>query len=144
MEGKTKKIARAFLVLGFIGGVDAGYLTYLHYGEASPFCSVFNHCDLVLTSPYAVFLGVPVALIGLVYYLAIAGLSAAALGKDKGSFLKIAGIIAALGFLVSVWFVAVQVFVLHSLCLYCLFSAALSTALFIGALILAKRPRPTV
>ncbi len=131
-------------MLGTLGVADAGYLTYLHYGTASSFCSVFNHCDVVLTSPYAVVWGVPVALIGLVYYLALTGLAAAALWKSKTLFLKLSGILATLGFLASLWFVTVQIFILHSFCIYCLCSAALSTALFIGTLILAKRPRPTV
>jgi uncharacterized membrane protein len=144
MENRFLKIARTFVVLGALGVADAGYLTYLHYSTASPFCSVFNHCDVVLTSPYAVFLGVPVALVGLIYYLALAGLAGAALWKSQALFLKMTGVIAALGFLASLWFLAVQIFILHSFCLYCLFSAALTAAFFVGVLILAKRPHPTV
>ncbi len=144
MPDKLKKLAVFFVVFGVLGIADAGYLTYLHYASASPFCSVFNHCDIVLASSYAVVLGIPVALIGLVYYFLIAGFSAAALFRNNVLFLKLAGTLAALGFLASLWFVALQILVLNSFCLYCLFSAALSAALFICALILAKRPRPTV
>jgi uncharacterized membrane protein len=131
MDNQLRKPVFLFLIFGTLGIFDAGYLTYLHYTATSPFCSIFNHCDVVLTSPYAILFGVPVALIGLVYYLAVSGLSALALFKRNLIFLKGAGVLVTLGFLISLYFLSIQIFVLHSFCLYCLFSAIISAILFV-------------
>ena len=70
-----KKTAIIFLVLSFLGLIDAAYLTITHYEDASVVCLLINSCDQVLQSSYATIGSVPVSLLGVVYYLGILILS---------------------------------------------------------------------
>jgi uncharacterized membrane protein len=52
------------------GGAIAAYLTYVHYAHIAPVCTT-GGCEKVQRSSYAELAGVPVALLGLLAYLAI-------------------------------------------------------------------------
>jgi uncharacterized membrane protein len=72
-----QRIVRGTLVAISLAGLGlSGYLTFFSPGDSS-FCnlnSLFS-CDDVLTSEYAKIMGIPVALLGLVWFAAAAGLS---------------------------------------------------------------------
>ena len=98
-------------------------LTHLHfYPELrTPLCSQTRpSCDAVLASPYAVFHGVPLSALGLVYYLAVAVLL---LLQVAGGRQRALGPLVALGLLASALFVALQAFVIHAFCTLCCGSA---------------------
>ena len=124
-----KKIFLILLILGILGFVDAAYLTVQHYEGASLACSVFSGCDRVTSSAYATWGGVPVALVGMLYYAAIAITAGLAVWKNEKYFFY-APIIGAFGFFASLWFVYLQVFVLGAFCSYCLVSALITFILF--------------
>jgi uncharacterized membrane protein len=122
----------------------ATYLTVVHYGGGEPVCAVAHGCATVQQSDYATLAGVPVALLGLVGYLAVL-VSLARDGeawRTAGAFLSIAG----LGF--SAWLTYVEVGVLHAICIWCVGSAicmTLLTALTVGRMLRADssiRPVP--
>lgn len=116
------------LVSAFLGFLDATYLTVTHYFNMQPPCSFYDGCRNVLTSPYAQVGGLPVAAIGMLYYLSLACLLLLHVDRGGKPSLKAASLIAVGGVLASVWFVYLQIFVLASLCPYCIGSAA-ATAL---------------
>lgn len=126
-----KLVIVGWLAFSLVGFFDATYLTVKHYRGAPPGCSLLRGCEVVTTSQYAVIGGIPIALLGALYYLSILLLTAAYLDTRQRCFLKIAGHVTISGFLVSLFLVYLQVFVLHALCLYCLLSALTSTALFL-------------
>jgi len=130
----SKPFAIAFLILSFLGFLDSAYLTVEHYRGVAPPCSLLSGCERVTTSPYSRLLGVPVALAGALYYLVLLLMTVFALEEAAARALHWALRLAPLGFLASMWFVFVQAFLLRAFCLYCLFSAATSTALFAVAL----------
>ena len=134
-----KKIAIIFLVLSFLGLIDATYLTITHYRDASVVCLLINSRDLVLQSSYATVGSVPVSLFGVVYYLGIFILSLISLAKKDEKLFFLAGLLTIFGFIASLWFLYIQLFIIHSLCFYCLFSAFDSTVLFILGLIFIGR-----
>jgi uncharacterized membrane protein len=121
------------LVVAILGFADASYLAVEHYLGIVPPCVLTAGCDRVLTSSYSTFFGIPVALFGaLFYFLAAAGAFAYLEGKHEQIFrYSQAFMVAGLG--ASIWFVYLQVFVLHSYCLYCMGSALTSAVLFILA-----------
>ncbi len=130
-SARIKTFVVAILILATIGFVDAAYLTVNHYlGTPLP-CSIVNGCEKVTTSVYSVVLGVPLPLIGAVYYLALLVLSVAFLDAEKKELIAAMLGISGLGFLASLFLVYLQIFVLRSLCPYCLVSAADSTLIFI-------------
>ncbi len=128
-----------FLIIAFIGFVDALYLTINYYSNSIPPCFVAQGCDVVTTSQYAKLLGIPIALLGTLYYLLIFALGLYYLDKKSLAVLKILPVITAVGFIFSLYLVYLQLFVLKALCIYCLFSAGSSTALFIISLFLKKK-----
>ena len=127
---KAEVIAIAFLIVSFIGFLDSSYLTVQHYRGEPPSCAIFTGCETVASSKYAVVGPVPLALLGLLYYLAIFILTVAYFDTKKERLLLLAAIFTIAGFLASVYFVYLQLFVIKAICLYCIISAASSTILF--------------
>ncbi len=133
----------AFLILSFLGFLDASYLTAAHYFGVPLQCSILNGCELVTTSEYAVVFGIPVALAGAIYYGTIFLLSIAYAETRDIKFLKVASHLTIFGILASAWFVYLQIFVIKAICLYCILSAITSTLLFLlgmGVLYLLNKP----
>lgn len=134
-------IVVVFLVVALIGFADATFLTVEHYRGVIPPCTTAG-CDTVLTSSYSVILGVPVSLLGAIYYLIMAAGAFMYLEARHGSgtiashhsaILKWSMAATVLGLVMSVYFVSVMSFALHAWCQYCLGSAATSTLLFLIA-----------
>lgn len=134
----------AFPILGAVGFSDATYLTVKHFLGTTVPCSILHGCEQVLTSKYSSIFGIPVALFGSLYYLTILILAAIYIETKNTLFLKIAAILTCFGFAASLGFVYLQIFVIKSICLYCMGSAVTSTLLFIaGMLFLLKTKSPT-
>ena len=113
-------------IFSFLGFLDAAYLTIEHYLGGIPPCSIVSGCETVLTSAYAEILGIPVALIGALYYFTIF-MSALLLISFNSEFLWTSiAVSSSVGFLASVYFIYLQIFVIGAVCLYCLFSAAMT------------------
>jgi uncharacterized membrane protein len=89
-------------------------------------------CDAVLNSPWSKWLGIPVAVIGLASYAALAGLSVL-LGMEgssagrwiKTAFLMFGGVAAG----ASLWFIGLQFVAIGEFCLYCLITDICGLAL---------------
>ena len=136
-----KSLAWGILIVATVGFLDAAYLTIEHYRGGVVPCSITSGCEQVLTSPYATIFGVPIALIGAIYYLSI--LLASISFLEGGSMVGVRYIVSigAVGFLISLWLMYIQAFILHYFCQYCLLSFAITTTLFILSCFIVKRSR---
>lgn len=130
-----KWVTVGWLVFSFIGFLDSTYLTIQHYRGALIGCSILSNCEEVTTSEYSVIAGIPLALLGALYYLTIFLLTIAYFDTKHSRILTVIPLLTILGFVASLILVYLQVFVIHALCLYCLMSALTSTGLFILAMI---------
>lgn len=108
-----KWVPLVLLLVAFIGFADATYLTVEHYQNKVPPCTI-GGCETVLSSEYAIVLGVPVALLGAMYYLAILISIFLFMDMKKDMFLR-----------------APLLFVIHAFCPYCAVSGLTTTVLFI-------------
>jgi uncharacterized membrane protein len=130
-----KKIIPAIILLSVLGFLDAGYLTYEHYRFVIPPCSLhawFSDCGAVLTSHYSTLFGVPVSALGVLYYIAVLLVSFGLLlelGKEI-VLEKLLVIIVTLGALTSLSFIALQFFILHAICPYCMVSDTVCIIIF--------------
>ena len=127
----------AAALLSLVGLADALYLTVEHVTGQSVQCTIISGCSEVLSSPYAVVAGVPLAAIGAAAYFSVfslATLAAFGYGFAKTALIMLVGAM----FLVSLWLVYLQAFVIREFCQYCLLSAAVTTALLV-VVILARR-----
>lgn len=134
-----KWISWWFAALSFIGFLDASYLVAKHYLGTALNCPFFGNCEQVTTSQYAVIGGVPVALLGAIYYLIVFILAIAYLDSENKKILYFAARFTILGFLASLWFLYLQLFVIGAICIYCVLSAITSMALFVFGLVVIKK-----
>jgi uncharacterized membrane protein len=108
------------------------YLAVLYVSGGAPVCGAIAGCAEVTTSEYAVFAGVPVAVLAVAMYATLLLGSLAVLGLDAppAQLRGALPILAAGGVGFSAYLTWVELFVLHAICVYCLGSAALVTAVF--------------
>lgn len=132
------------LGLAGVGFIDATFLTIEHYTKFTLPCSITHGCELVTTSAYSSILGVPVALLGALYYVGVLLAVYASLEFAKPQWLKWIAIATTAGFLFSAWFVYLQLFVIRAICEYCMLSALTSTTLFAVSMIYLKKIRVVV
>jgi uncharacterized membrane protein len=124
------KIGWSYLIAAFvslIGLGDAIYLTVQHLTGQSLRCT-FSGCSEVLSSSYAQIGPVPLAALGAFAYFTVFSLSIlAAFGYRLARPLLAA--LVGLMFLMTLWLLYLQAFVIHHFCQYCLLSAAVTTVL---------------
>lgn len=134
----SKVLLRIMAIAVLVGVVDTVYLTANYYLGSEVKCLVIEGCEVVLTSQYSRILGVPLAFFGLLFYSVMFILINAAdiYRYRKLSWLMLAG--GTVGFGASLVFLYLQVFVLDTLCFYCLTSLASSTVLFVSAIMYMK------
>lgn len=126
-------------LVGFIGFLDSVYLTAKRFLGGPIPCFVFTGCDTVAQSPYAVILGVPLSVIGILYYLTVILIALFYFETKKVELIKLFSGLSAIGFVASLYFIYLQAFVINAFCFYCILSAITSTTLFAFGVIIWKR-----
>jgi len=118
-----------YFTLALVGFSDAVYLTIKHFYQADAGCLLSEGCDAVLKSEFSSFMGIPLAYMGLAYYLLIVIGITAYHQTRKSDILKGLFLLNLSGFAFSLWLVYLQAFVLNSYCTWCLISAGVTTLL---------------
>jgi uncharacterized membrane protein len=127
-------------LLSLLGLADALYLTVEHITGQSVQCTIISGCSEVLSSSYAVVAGVPLAAIGAAAYFSVFSLATlAAFGYGLAARLLTPLVVAM--FLVSLWLIYLQAYVIREFCQYCLFSAAITLGLLVVVLLLYRLHR---
>ena len=125
------------LIFAVLGGLDATYLTWIKLAHLPALCRGVGDCESVNSSGYSEIHGIPVALIGLATYLAMAALLALEprfpMLQDY-SPLTVFGL-ALTGTLYSAYLTYVELFVIHAVCPYCVTSALLITGILVLAVV---------
>jgi uncharacterized membrane protein len=107
-------LRRAIAGASVIGGAIAAYLTVVHYAHVSPICTT-GGCEKVQKSSYAEVAGIPVAVLGLVAYVAVLATSAV-----RGVPAALAGAVIALGGTAfSGYLLWAQIARIHAICQWC-------------------------
>ena len=114
MSDSALRVAAGAVALA--GVAVAGYLTWVHFDKAALVCFAGGGCETVQGSAYAEIAGIPVALLGLVSYSVVVGLVA----LDGPGARLAAAMIAVVGLLFSMYLLAMQLFVIDALCVWCL------------------------
>ena len=114
-------------LVSLVGLADAIYLTVQDLTGQTLRCT-YSGCSEVLGSPYAHIGSIPLAAIGAVAYFSVFSLSIlAAFGHRFVRPLLTA--VVTLMFLMTLWLLYLQAFVIRHFCQYCLLSAAVTIAL---------------
>jgi uncharacterized membrane protein len=127
----------AITLLALIGVFLSLYLTLHKLGIVGTLACGAGSCDVVQTSKYAVFMGVPVPFWGLAGYSVLTTLGL--IGIQPRFYdnrpLRLALIACATGaFLFSAYLSALEQFVIHAWCRWCIGSAAIATLIFLFTL----------
>jgi uncharacterized membrane protein len=123
-----KQRATAISVVAFLGMVDALYLTVMR-GVNVP-CSVTGGCNEVLTSPYSSVFGVPLSVIGLIFYFTVFCLAVLD-GFEVAHLMKWVFWLALPAFVITLVLLYLQAFVILHFCQYCLASATFVSTIFL-------------
>lgn len=128
---KLHTYLRLLLIIGLLGLIDGLYLTYQHYADTIPPCSINSliDCGKVLGSQYAVIYGIPLALVGAVHYGVFIGLIGASMIMQNFRLFQLGMIQSILGACISLYLVYLQLGVLGAVCLFCMGSAIISFTL---------------
>jgi uncharacterized membrane protein len=115
------RVAAPLLCLAGLG--VSLYLTIAHYNAkvilACPETGIVN-CAKVTQSPQSAILGVPLALLGLLYFVAITPLHLPAAWRSESGLVRRARVAAAVaGILMLLYLVYTELFTLDALCLWC-------------------------
>lgn len=122
-------LAIAAAIVALAGLADSVYLTVHHFTAEPVPCSLIEGCEMVLTSQWAEFQGVPLALIGaLGYFIAF---SLALLTIYGYRTWPLFGIQVTIMAIVSAVLVYIQAAWIGAFCQFCLISAATSVLLFL-------------
>lgn len=122
-----------------IAGIGiAGYLTYVHYADVQVLCVRGGGCETVQKSSYAMLAGVPVALLGLIGYVALLGslLVPGEAGRAAGA------LVAVVGFGFSAYLTYRELFTIHAICQWCVGSAVILTILAVLTIVRFLRAPP--
>jgi uncharacterized membrane protein len=124
MSARALRITMIAITL--IGLGVASYLTYVHYAGIKPACTAGESCTKVQTSIYSELAGVPVALIGLIGYVAIMA-SLLAPENENTRLATVAFTVVGFGF--SAYLTYRELFSIHAICEWCVSSAIIMTLL---------------
>ena len=134
---------QAIALLALVGLFVALYLWLHALGFGGPIKCGTGGCDTVQTSPWAVFLGLPVAFYGVVGYgatlvVSLVALRPAALLQRKWSVVLVG--LATVGVLFTAYLTYLELFVIHAICRWCVGSAVIITAIWIVSLFSLRSP----
>lgn len=124
---------RGVALLALVGLFISVYLLLYHMGFYGVLACGAGSCDLVQASKYADFLGLPVPAWGVAWYGSVFVLSLVLQSGDAvgGPWARLLDLAALGGLGFSVYLTAVELFVIHAVCLWCVVSALLATGIFL-------------
>ena len=118
-----KTIVYTSFALSLVGLSLSVYLTIAHFEGARilacNFTGVFD-CDAVTTSAQSVFLHIPVAILGLIFYVVMTGLNFPVVWRISGArtqWLRLTLAAGGMGF--ALWLVGAELLIIDHFCLYC-------------------------
>ncbi len=123
-------------LLGMVGLLVSTYLALFKLGVIGDLTCAVGSCQRVQSSRWADFLGIPVAVWGVGFYLGVLGLSLAGIQRrfedSRGVALLLVGL-SGWGVLFSGWLTYLELFVIHAICMWCVVSAIITLLIFIAS-----------
>jgi uncharacterized membrane protein len=135
-------VAPVTLALALAGLAVSVYLTIAHFTNPELLvCSDSGtvNCEAVTTSAQSTFLGIPVALLGLLWFVAMVVLClpiAWNAASRNVHLLRLAAAIGGIGFVL--WLVYAELVIIGAICLWCTVAHVLAFALFVVVIVTAQ------
>lgn len=119
-------------MLSLLGLIVSSFLLYEYNLSGPVFCPVGGGCDIVRASAYSHILGIPIPVLGIIFYLVMATLAVVhthELPKKLVRKLQLLIGIAGVGF--GVYLTFLEAFVIKAVCFWCLLSFIISLAILL-------------
>jgi len=133
----NKNLRLFSFILAGIGLVDSIYLSWVDLTHTQAYCGGSGDCQTVANSPYSEIAGIPIALFGMLGYLAIIALLFLETRYKyfaQYSPILIFGITLA-GTIYSAYLTYLEIAVINAICPYCVVSAIVMTLLFVISIV---------
>jgi len=134
---------QAIVLLALVGLLVATYLWLYKIGVLGELQCGTGSCESVQASRYAELFGIPVAFYGVAGYAALMGLGLAGLQARFAADRRVGVLLATLatvGFAFSLYLTAIELFVLHEICRWCVVSAVTMTAIWVLSILGLRQP----
>jgi uncharacterized membrane protein len=106
-------------VLDIVGLAIALYLSVVELGGGVPYCGPLHGCETVAQSEYSRILGVPVAVYGVGLSLILLTLAIAWIRSNRPGLLDLHYGLSLIGVIFEIYFLSVQLFIIHAVCVWC-------------------------
>ncbi|HVA04298.1 MAG TPA: vitamin K epoxide reductase family protein [Acidimicrobiales bacterium] len=127
------------LLLSIIGLIGSIYLTISHFDTRFFVCPELGPCEKILTSNSSHFLGIPVPILGIAYFLPMTVLCLPVAWRAVDKRVHLARLLLSIvGIGMVIYLFAEELFVLQSLCVWCSIIHAIGFLLF--AIIVTTSP----
>ena len=146
LEIEPPKNRMAIALLALIGALISLYLSLHKLGLIGSLLCGEGSCNLVQSTKWAAFMGVPVPFWGLAGYTVLTTLALAGLQPRfiDNRALRLALIVTAGGaFVFSLYLSALEMFVIHAWCRWCVASAIIATLIFLFTIPEMRRQEST-
>lgn len=126
------------LALSVAGVVVSAYLTFVHYTEPTALSCPDNgaiNCTKVITSPQSMVLGIPVAVLGVVFFVVMLALCSPWAWRSvrrEVTWARMTGVAVGIGWVL--YLVGVELLSVHAICLWCTAVHLLTFGLFVAVL----------
>lgn len=122
------------LVLSVVGLGVSTYLTVAHFAKFSLVCSSSGivNCERVTTSPQSYFLGIPVAFLGLLFFVGMTAVNLPVLWRTDDRRVHLLRLVMAiLGMCFVLYLVSAELLIIKNICLWCTSVHVVTFALFV-------------
>lgn len=135
MRDRPSWLGPVTFALAIAGTAVAAYLTYVHYTSSAILACAGSgavDCERVTTSAQSILVGVPVAVLGLAWFVPTTALVSPAAWRSRRPWVRwarIATIVA--GMVMVLWLVYAELFLIRAICLWCTVVHVIVFALFV-------------
>ena len=123
-------------ILDVIGLSIAAYLANVELGGGVPYCGPLHGCETVALSSYSRIGGIPVAVYGVGLSLILLTLAIAWIRTDRNGLLDAHYGLSLIGVIFEIYFLSLQVFVIHAVCIWCTSYGVSLIARFLVAMVI--------
>ena len=121
-------------LLAVVGGCVSTYLLLYKLGYIGTLSCSIGSCETVNTSKWSLLLGVPIAAYGLAFYVATLGVAIVGSQPQLEGSPTVSAVLlgmSGVGVVFSGYLTALELFVIHAICMWCVISALIVTLIFV-------------
>src|SRR3989344_2804946 len=127
---------RLIFIFSLLGLGVSSFLFYEYSIAGSIICPIGGGCDIVRASPYSLFLGISIPILGIVFYLAMAVLAVVrsqASSRKILFYLQLLITVAGVGF--GIYLTLLEIFVIRAICFWCVLSFIISLMILLSVVL---------